>query len=56
VNTAKIILENLPLYPTRFDILKIESKKKEKFLGARRMGRPQLFGVSDMGSVGTWGP
>lgn len=33
VNTAKIIFKNLPLYPVRFDILKIESKKKESSRG-----------------------
>jgi hypothetical protein len=42
---GNINFEKCPLYPRRFDILKIESKKKEKLLKrARPRARPQLFG------------
>ena len=48
VKKGNINFEKFPVTPRQFDILEIESKKKEKLLQrARPRARPQLFGEVD---------
>jgi len=50
VKTGNINFEKFPVAPLQFDILKIESRKKEKLLNRARLeGVPFVFGERSRG-------